>query len=477
MTGAETAASCRAGQTPAGSRHLGLWSSVGHWLLAHQGAIRALQWGMVATYLTLLIVPAALPIPDRTARIFSNAVLLSEFVFWGIWWPFVLLSVVLAGRVWCGLLCPEGSLSEFASRHGRARATPRWIVWGGWPFVAFLATTIYGQMVSVYQYAGAALVLLGGSTLAATIVGAAYGRGKRVWCRYLCPVSGVFGLLAKLAPLHFAVDAEAWRTSQRMPKQRHDAVNCAPLVPIRTMRGASLCHMCGRCSSFRGAVTLSARSPNHEIVQVAGTTPNPWETALILFGMSGVATGAFHWSLSPIFIAVKQQIAQWLVAHQIIWPLDWTLPWWALTNYPAQNDVLSLLDGALLIGYILATGVLIGLAMSACLALATRAIGRWSWARFHHLTQTLIPVAACGIFLGLSTLTVTMLRQEGLSLSWVGPVRLAVIAAACAWSLWLAASVSRSYTRSLLAIVLATLGVGGAVVTSAAGPVLMFWVW
>ena len=36
------------------------------------------------------------------------------------------------------------------------------------------------------------------------------------------------------------------------------------------MKGGSACHMCGRCSAFRGAVTLARRSPNHEIVHVAG---------------------------------------------------------------------------------------------------------------------------------------------------------------------------------------------------------------
>lgn len=102
-------------------------------------------------------------------------------------------------------------LTEWASERGQGRAIPKWMRWGGWPFVAFALTTVYGQLVSVYQYPLAVLAVLGGSTVAAMIVGYRYGHSKRVWCKYLCPVNGVFNLLAKLAPWHYKVDEQAWR--------------------------------------------------------------------------------------------------------------------------------------------------------------------------------------------------------------------------------------------------------------------------
>ena len=66
--------------------------------------------------------------------------------------------------------------------------------------------------------------------------------------------------------------------------------------------------------------------------------------------------------------------------------------------------------------------------MIAALALATRALGPWSWPRFHHLAQCLIPLAACGVFLGLSALTLTMLRAEGLDPPFVPEARAALLA-------------------------------------------------
>ena len=173
---------------------------LGEAMRRHRRAIVALQWIVVLFYLVLLTVPAFMPLPQSGARILSNLTLFAQFAFWGIWWPFVMLSMMLVGRVWCGVLCPEGALSEWASRRGLGRAIPRWMRWSGWPFVAFACTTVYGQLVSVYEYPKAALLVLGGSTVAAIGVGFVYGRGKRVWCRYLCPANGVFALLDDSAP-------------------------------------------------------------------------------------------------------------------------------------------------------------------------------------------------------------------------------------------------------------------------------------
>ncbi|WP_425915112.1 4Fe-4S binding protein [Pseudomonas sp. GWSMS-1] len=446
-------------------------SSLGNAMRRNGALIRRLQWLVVLFYAGLVMVPALLPMPAGDARLLDNLTLFAQFVFWGLWWPFVLVSIVLFGRLWCGVLCPEGSLSEWASQRGRGWGVPRWMRWGGWPTFGFLLTTLYGQLISVYDYAQAALLILGGSTIAAMLVGYLYGRGKRVWCRYLCPVSGVFALLAKLAPVHFQVDEQRWRAnaSPHLPPP-----NCAPLLDIRRMRGASDCHACGRCSGQRDAVQLIARSSNEEIVKYGASDSRPWEVCLLLYGVIGLAIGAFQWTVSPWFVSLKQTMAEWLVQQKIFWLLEADAPWWLLTNYPNQNDTFTWLDGLCIVLYLAASSLLLGGALHVLLHFSTRLAGQ-SHSFTRQLSLCLLPLGAAGLFLGLSATSVKLLRYEGLQLLWIQPARASLLLAAICWSLWLGWQVCRPLAAQQRLPLLATLLLANLLIGYAWR--LQFWGW
>lgn len=398
----------------------------------HRRIILGIQWAVVGVYLALVAVPAFLPLPGTGASVLNNFTLLAQFMFWGIWWPFVIVSTLAFGRVWCGVLCPEGMLTELASRHGLGRPVPRWLKWGGWPFVAFVVTTVYGQLVSVYEYPKAVLLVLGGSTVVAVAVGLVYGRGKRVWCRHLCPVSGVFALLARLAPLHFKVDREQW---DAVAPARRVPVDCAPLIDMRRMSGGSQCHMCGRCSGHRDAVALTLRSPGAEVVKLKPAETGAWDVRLLVFGIIGTAVGAFQWSSSPWFVAIKTRVAEWLVERDSFTLLQDNAPWWLLTHYPEANDVLTWLDGLGIVAYIGATALILGGWVTLWLGLAGRILPGNTRHNARWLAYALIPLGGLGVFLGLSSLTATLLKAEGIALPWLPTARAALLAAAAWWSL------------------------------------------
>jgi polyferredoxin len=389
---------------PPSTAALPLPARLGLALRRYRGPIIALQWLIVVAYAVLVVVPAFLPLPPESAHIWDNLRLFAQFCFWGLWWPGVMIATVTLGRVWCGIFCPEGFISERVSAYGRGRALPRWLKWSGWPFVAFVCTTVYGQLVTV-------------------VIGLLYGREKRIWCRYLCPASGVFAVLAKIAPLHYQVDRQAWDRYQG----EFAPVNCAPLVDIRRMTSAGECHSCGRCAGQRDAVQLAWRSPFSEVLDPHNEAKTA-DALTLLFGVLGVATAAFQWTLSPWLLQIKLFMAEWLVEHEYFALLADDAPWWLLTHYPEANDVFTWLDGSLILGYLLIGGGLLGTLLLLGPLLAARVIQAptHTWQRF---VLALAPMAAASVILGLSMLTVTHLKAEGFWLGWLPYFRGILLAA------------------------------------------------
>ena len=409
-------------------------AKLGEWLKSHRSLIITTQWAILLLYLVLVIVPVFLPLPQQGATLLNNLTLFAQFVFWGIWWPFVMLSMMFVGRVWCGWLCPEGFLSEQASRIGLGRTPPHWIRWTGWPFVAFVCTTVYGQLVTVYEYPKAWLLILGGSTVVAVIVGLIWGKGKRVWCRYLCPANGIFGLLARMAPLHFRADPVAWDRYKVETAPPAKTVNCAPMLKLRSANSNVRCHMCAGCAGHRNAIALAGRTPGSEIVALTGRDTNPWEVRLLLFGLIGVANGALQWTASPWLVKAKIAAAEWLLAHEVYAPLSDDIPWWVLTHYPEVNDVFTWLDGAIILGYIGVTSIIVGGWMWVWLRVAAVLLR----VRGDHLrlAHGLVPLAGIGVFLGLSALSVTILAGDGVripGLPWLRGALLGIGAVAALW--------------------------------------------
>ena len=453
------------------ARPLSRLQKLGLFLRRHRTPIIVMQWAIVAFYAVLVVVPAFLPLPPQQAHIWDNLRLFAQFCFWGLWWPGVMIATVALGRVWCGLFCPEGFISERVSAYGRGKALPRWLKWPSWPFLAFVCTTVYGQLVSVYEYPQAALLVLGGSTVAAVALGLLYGREKRIWCRYLCPASGVFAVLAKIAPLHYKVDRAAWDRYEG----DFQPVNCAPLVDIRRMTSAGECHACGRCAGQRDAVSLSWRSPFSEVLDPDNEAKTA-DAITLLFGVLGVATAAFQWTVSPWFLHIKLTVAEWLVDREHFALLADNAPWWLLTHYPEANDVFTWLDGGLILAYLLLGGGLLGALLLLGPWLAARAIRAvtHSWQRF---ALALAPMAAASVILGLSMLTVSHLKAEGFWLGWLPYFRSLLLASGGLGSVALAFMLIARSTASMPRKAIAGVSMLWPVALMCAIWSLVFFVW
>lgn len=266
-------------------------------VIHHPRIVAGIRWFMIAFYLALILAPPWLPAPEENASPLSNFVSFSQFVIWCIWWPFVVLSMLGFGRAWCGLLCPEGALSAIASRHGTNRPIPGWMRWGGIPLLAFVGITILGQVLEVDERPIAQLVILGGSTLVAILVGLVFARRVWAWCRYLCPVSLLFGVFSRLGAMHFRVDDErlrAWNCSTAVTQKKDP---CPVLIHLPAMATNRYCLMCFRCSGWRDSIHLGFRRPGEELLQINTAEPLFWEVIFLFGGAIGLPLGVFYGEL------------------------------------------------------------------------------------------------------------------------------------------------------------------------------------
>ncbi|MCB1978758.1 MAG: 4Fe-4S binding protein, partial [Burkholderiaceae bacterium] len=132
------------------------------------------------------------------------------------------------------------------------------------------------------------------------------------------------------------------------------------------------------------------------------------------------------WTMAPGFVQAKQWLATWLVEHDVFWPLASNAPWWVMTHYPQVSDVFSWLDGAGIVAWLTGAAVLVGGFAHLAMVLGARAV-RTDW---KVLALSLVPMAAANLFLGLSMLTLTQLRTEGIVFHWLPQARLTLLAVA-----------------------------------------------
>jgi polyferredoxin len=127
-------------------------------------------------------------------------------LFWAWWWPLILLSFPLVGRLWCSF-CPFMVWGEISQRLAAALGwqPARWPRgdtddWAS-PLLAagFAAILIWEETANLLNTAWLSSCLLLLITAGAVIGSLRFE--KRFWCRYLCPVGGMNGLFAKLSIL------------------------------------------------------------------------------------------------------------------------------------------------------------------------------------------------------------------------------------------------------------------------------------
>ncbi|PLX93986.1 MAG: cyclic nucleotide-binding protein [Desulfuromonas sp.] len=125
----------------------------------------------------------------------------ANLLVWSLWWPFLLATAALTARSWCSY-CPLEALGErCASDEQGARLQPGWLKRYGEGISLLVVAAILPieQGLGLFDNPRLTGFLLLGLIGATLLLDRLFGR--RSWCRYLCPLGRVVGLVARLSPL------------------------------------------------------------------------------------------------------------------------------------------------------------------------------------------------------------------------------------------------------------------------------------
>jgi hypothetical protein len=190
-----------------------------------------------------IIIGIYLATPFSILHLFNLVLLrISSSPLWYIIVGSTLVSLVIAGRFYCGWLCPFGALAEFAGR----LPFRKWNVskenddsWRKLKYILLLfiiAIALTGRHVEYVNFETyVTLFSFHGSIPAWSLVAVMLIiniRVKRFWCRYLCPVAAFTGLLSRKDRLYIS---------------RHDCP-----MGNRPNPHTSECIRCNRCYTANG---------------------------------------------------------------------------------------------------------------------------------------------------------------------------------------------------------------------------------
>lgn len=149
------------------------------------------------SFLVLIVIGFSGYTQDNTfLRQLSRTNLTSIFV-WRLWWPMIILSAIIFGRVWC-MVCPVEMVTTFFAKIGFKRKRPQWIL-SGWVITLFYAiivivgVTILQIDLNPKLTAFYLLIIIGISIISGLIF------EKNTFCRYICPIGYLLGLFSKMA--------------------------------------------------------------------------------------------------------------------------------------------------------------------------------------------------------------------------------------------------------------------------------------
>ncbi|MFZ5912301.1 MAG: cupredoxin domain-containing protein [Chloroflexota bacterium] len=177
---------------------------------------------------------------------------------WIVWWAALkFFFIPIGGRSWC-MMCPlplPGEWLDHRSLVKKGREKPLSVARKGWPKsldnawtmnIVFLAMALFSAIILTRPLATG--IVLSMFIIAAMYTSAKYG--KRVFCRYICPVSGFTGMYSMVAPVEIRVrDPEVCKrhTDKTCIAGNENGYGCPWMEYPGNLQRNVNCGMCTEC--------------------------------------------------------------------------------------------------------------------------------------------------------------------------------------------------------------------------------------
>lgn len=405
-------------------------------LVRNRQKIVLIHTGMFVLFVTLIVLPLFLPTSaEGTALIVGDFTGFAKFAIWGLWFPLVFLSVIFSGRSWCGLLCPMGAASEWANRIGPQFPIPRWVQWPGTPVVSFILVTVWAQTVGARDHAEAIAIVFGSTLGAALLLGFFFGRGKRAWCRHMCPIGLLLGVYSRIGAVDFhpkrpLAGGDRWT----------ERTACPTMIDLDRKTESRHCITCFRCANPRakGGLYFRLRHLGEEVAAIRDHNPNLTEVMFVFMG-TGAALGGFLWLVLDSYQQLRRWVGDWVIDQGWYW-FGKPGPVWLMAVYPNEREVFRWLDFFMISGYMLAWTVLMTAILSAVTATGAWLSGRVGGdsnfsRRFIELGYQFLPVAMVSLLLGLGSKLFAGLEGLGAGPAPISFIKGVLFFGGCLWSL------------------------------------------
>jgi polyferredoxin len=358
-------------------------------------------------FMVLLFLPLATDAAVLGDTPLSNFALFSNYVMWGLWFPLVLLSVLFTGRSWCGLMCPMGAASEWASKSGLKKSIPWWLRSEWTPHVSFLIITVLGQTIGVREHREGMAIVFGGTLACAILFGFLYGNaeahhGKRAWCRHTCPIGLLLGLFSRMGIVQFTPKRKVINIARYTERGV-----CPTMININRKDESRHCIECFKCvypGKPTAGLKVELRKPGIEIETIREHNPNIMEVMFFFIGI-GTALGGFLWLFLEQYQAFRQIIGEWALQQGWLW-IGNPAPGWLVSAHPELGETFNWLDffciSAYMILWAFGTCVVLSLTTLASAFLAGEAkAGGTLYSRFLELGYQYAPVCLVSLVIGL----------------------------------------------------------------------------